>query len=81
MAKVVKKTPRPNETKILNSKELGLWVKHIRTKSELTRQDAANFCNISYNTFNNIENGKESVSIEKYLKVLAMLGLTLHIEE
>ena len=81
MAKIVKKTPHPNKTKIVNSKELGLWIKYIRTKSELTRQDAADFCNISYNTFNNIENGKESVSIEKYLKVLTMLGLTLNIEE
>jgi len=36
---------------------------------------------ISYNTFASIENGKESVSLEKYLKVLTMLGLTLNIQE
>ncbi len=81
MAKVVKKSPRPTETKILNSKDLGVWIKHARTKSMLTRQEAADFCNISYNTFKNIEDGKETVSIEKYLKVFAMLGLTLNIED
>lgn len=81
MAKVVKQTPRPKEKKILISKDLGLWIKHARTKSMLTRQEAASFCNMSYNTFKNIEDGKDTVSIEKYIKVLTMFGLSLSIED
>ncbi len=81
MAKVVKQTSQPTQTKILNSKELGSWIKYARTKSMLTRQEAADFCNMSYNTFKNIEDGKATVSIEKYLKASKMLGLSLSIEE
>ncbi len=81
MAKIVKKIPQPTQTKISSSRDLGLWIKHLRTKAMLNRQEAADFCNISYNTFKNIEDGKVSVSIEKYLKVSKMLGLTLKVEE
>ena len=81
MAKIVRKLPRPDENKILSSVELGAWIKHIRTKLMLTRKEASLFCNISYSTLLNIENGKGTVSIENYLKVASMLGLTLTIED
>lgn len=81
MAKVVKKLPRPTDNKILSSKELGAWIKHIRTKLMLNRKEASLFCNISYSTLLNIENGKGTVSIANYLKVASMLGLKLRIED
>ena len=81
MAKVVKKSPRPIDNKVLSSKELGSWIKHSRTKLMLNRKDASLFCNISYTTLLNIENGKGTVSIENYLKVASMLGLTLTIKD
>ncbi|MGK0256477.1 MAG: DNA-binding XRE family transcriptional regulator [Arcobacteraceae bacterium] len=81
MAKVVKRAPRPIENEILSSKELGAWIKHIRTKLMLNRKEAALFCNIAYSTLLNIENGKGTVSIENYLKVASMLGLKLRLED
>ena len=81
MAKVVRKLPRPVENKIFSSKELGAWIKHVRTNLMLNRKEASLFCNISYTTLLNIENGKGTVSIENYLKVASMLGLKLTIED
>jgi transcriptional regulator with XRE-family HTH domain len=77
MAKNVKISDKPNSNKIIDVKDIGKIVKYKRTLLGLTRQEVADFCNLSYITLQNIENGSEKTGLANVLKVMIRLGIEL----
>jgi y4mF family transcriptional regulator len=58
--------------------DLGLTIRKKRKKDGLTLQEAAAVCGVSYAFLSALENGKESVQLNKVLQVLNCLGIELH---
>ena len=77
MAKKVKISEKPTNNKITDVIDIGQTIKYKRTLLGLTRQEAADFCNISYITLQNIENGSEKSGVGNVLKVMMRLGITI----
>ena len=77
MAKNVKISVEPISNKIKDVKDIGKIVKYKRTLLGLTRQEVADFCNISYITLQNIENGSEKTGLGNVLKVMIRLGIEI----
>jgi DNA-binding XRE family transcriptional regulator len=81
MAKVVKISKKPSSNSITSIKDLGEHILYQRTKLQLSRQSAADFCGINYKTLENIEKGNDSCHISNVLQVAHMLGLNIKVEE
>jgi len=77
MAKNVKLSKEPIHNKIKDTKDIGQSIKYKRTLLGLTRQEVADFCNISYITLQNIENGSEKTGVGNVLKVMMRLGIEI----
>lgn len=63
--------------KIITAKDLGSIIKQKRKADGLTLEEAAAVCGVSYAFFSALENGKETVRLNKVLQVLACLGIEL----
>ena len=63
--------------KINNPKDLGKTIRQKRKSDGLTLEEAAAVCGVSYAFLSALENGKETVRLNKVLQVLACLGIEL----
>jgi len=63
--------------KIITAEDLGSIIRQKRKADGLTLEEAAAVCGVSYAFFSALENGKETVRLNKVLQVLASLGIEL----
>ena len=63
---------------IKTSENLGLIIRKKRKEDGLTLHDAAAICGVSHVFLSALENGKESVRLNKVLQVTACLGIEIH---
>jgi len=63
--------------KIMTPADIGLIIRQKRKNDGLTLEQAAAVCNVSYAFLSNLENGKETVRLNKVLQVLKCLGIEL----
>jgi len=63
--------------KIFTAEDLGSIIRQKRKADGLTLEEAAAVCGVSYAFFSALENGKETVRLNKVLQVLASLGIEL----
>jgi HTH-type transcriptional regulator/antitoxin HipB len=63
--------------KIVNPEDIGLIIRQKRKEDGLTLEDAAAVCGVSYAFLSALENGKETVRLNKVLQVMKCLGLEL----
>jgi HTH-type transcriptional regulator/antitoxin HipB len=63
--------------KITNSEDLGKIIKLKRKDDGLTLEEAAAVCGVSYAFLSALENGKETVRLNKVLQVARCLGIEL----
>ncbi len=63
--------------KITSSEDIGQFIKQKRKDDGLTLLEAAAICDVSYAFFSALENGKETVQLNKVLQVLRGLGIEL----
>lgn len=61
--------------------DISISVKKRRNQLKLTQADCAAFCGVGVRFFSELENGKETLQLDKVLHVLQMLGLNLHVVE
>lgn len=64
--------------KIVNPEDIGLIIRQKRKEDGLTLEDAAAVCGVSYAFLSALENGKETVRLNKVLQVMKCLGLELN---
>ena len=69
--------PEPDASEEIDSKWLGNMIRHLRTSHGITLQDAAGLCNLSKQTYNDIELGKGTVSVNSLFNVLTMFKIKL----
>jgi len=62
---------------ITTAEDLGRIIKQKRKADGLTLEEAAAVCGVSYAFLSALENGKETVRLNKVLQVLACLGIEL----
>lgn len=63
--------------KISTAEDLGSIIKQKRKADGLKLEEAAAVCGVSYAFLSALENGKESVRLNKVLQVLVCLGIEL----
>ncbi len=63
---------------IQNAGDLGALIRQKRKEDGLTLHDAAAICSVSHVFLSALENGKESVQLNKVLQVATCLGIELH---
>lgn len=63
--------------KILSAIDIGRIIKQKRKDDGLTLEDAAAVCGVSYAFLSALENGKETVRLNKVLQVIKCLGIEL----
>ena len=62
---------------IATPKDLGRIIRQKRIDDGLTLEEAAGVCGVSYAFLSALENGKETVQLNKVLQVTMCLGLEL----
>lgn len=75
--KRVKQTEKPDFENISSSEDFGKIVQYRRTSLGLTKQMAANLCNINERTMDKIEKGNVAVGLNNALKVANALGIEI----
>lgn len=63
--------------KITSATDIGRIIKQKRKDDGLTLEDAAAVCGVSYAFLSALENGKETVRLNKVLQVIKCLGIEL----
>ena len=63
--------------KISSAIDIGRIIKQKRKDDGLTLEDAAAVCGVSYAFMSALENGKETVRLNKVLQVIKCLGIEL----
>jgi transcriptional regulator with XRE-family HTH domain len=63
--------------KISSAEDIGRLIKQKRKDDGLTLEDAAAVCGVSYAFMSALENGKETVRLNKVLQVLQCLSIDL----
>ena len=63
--------------KITNAEDIGRIIKQKRKEDGLTLEEAAAVCGVSYAFMSALENGKETVRLNKVFQVLKCLGIEL----
>jgi len=63
---------------ITTAGDLGSLIRKKRKEDGLTLHDAAALCGVSHVFLSALENGKESVQLNKVLQVAACLGIEIH---
>ena len=61
--------------KIITAQDIGQIVRNKRKADGLTLEDAAAVCGVSYAFLSALENGKETVRLNKVLQVASCLGV------
>ncbi len=61
--------------------DLGHAIRHKRKTDRLTLEEAAALCGVSYAFLSALENGKETVRLNKVLQVLHSLGIELDLSD
>lgn len=79
MAKRVTISPKPQILNITKPEEIGMYIKHLRTKLNYTQREAAGLCNLSPSAFLNLERGNPNTSIASILHVCSMLGIKIEL--
>lgn len=67
--------------KVQQVNDISISVKKRRNQLKLTQAECAAFCGVGVRFFSELENGKETLQLDKVLHVLQMLGLNLHVVE
>lgn len=62
---------------ISSAEDMGRIIKQKRKEDGLTLEEAAAVCGVSYAFLSTLENGKETVRLNKVLQVLHCLGIEL----
>jgi len=62
---------------IITSEDIGRIIKQKRKADGLTLEEAAGLCGVSYAFLSALENGKETVRLNKVLQVMKCLGIEL----
>lgn len=63
--------------KIASAEDIGRIIKQKRKDDGLTLEEAAGVCGVSYAFLSALENGKETVRLNKLLQVVKSLGIEL----
>ena len=63
--------------KITNPEDIGRIIRQKRKSDGLTLEEAAAVCGVSYAFLSALENGKETVRLNKVLQVINCLGIEL----
>ncbi len=63
--------------KIIKAEELGRFIKQKRKEDGLTLEETAALCGVSYAFLSALENGKETIRLNKVLQVLQCLSIDL----
>jgi HTH-type transcriptional regulator/antitoxin HipB len=63
--------------RIAAAKDIGQIIKQKRKENGLTLEEAAAVCGVSYAFLSALENGKETVRLNKVLQVIECLGIEL----
>ena len=63
---------------VTHADDIGKLVRLKRRQDGLTLEQAAAICGVSYAFFSALENGKQTVRLNKVLQVLQTLGIELH---
>jgi len=63
--------------KIFSAEDIGRIVRQKRKEDGLTLEEAAAICGVSYAFLSALENGKETVRLNKVLVVIKYLGIEL----
>ena len=63
--------------KIANAEDIGRIVRRKRKADGLTLEEAAAVCGVSYAFLSALENGKQTVQLNKLLQVFTCLGIEL----
>ena len=63
--------------KVKTAEDLGQVIRKKRKEDGLTLHDAAAICGVSHVFLSALENGKETVQLNKVLKVTACLGIEI----
>ncbi len=61
--------------------DLGQAIRHKRKTDHLTLEETAALCGVSYAFLSALENGKETVRLNKVLQVLHSLGIELDLSD
>jgi len=67
-----------NAMKITSAEDIGRIIRLKRKGDGLTLEEAAAVCGVSYAFMSALENGKETVRLNKVLQVLHCLGIDLN---
>ncbi len=67
--------------KIVTPEDLGRIIRQKRKDDGLTLEQAAAVCNVSYAFLSALENGKETVRLNKVLQVIKCLGIELEAKQ
>lgn len=65
------------EMNIVSAEDIGRIIRQKRKDDGLTLEEAAAICGVSYAFFSALENGKETVRLNKVLQVVKCLGIEL----
>ena len=63
--------------RITKAEDVGRIIKQKRKEDDLTLEEAAAVCGVSYAFMSALENGKETVRLNKVFQVLKCLGIEL----
>lgn len=63
--------------KVITATDIGKIVRQKRKEDGLTLEEAAGICGVSYAFLSALENGKETVRLNKVLQVTKCLGIEL----
>ncbi|MCQ2122865.1 MAG: hypothetical protein MJZ25_01640 [Fibrobacter sp.] len=67
--------------RILQVSDISALVKSRRSQLNLTQAECAAFCGVGIRFFSELENGKETLQLNKVLHVIQMMGLNVHLVE
>lgn len=71
-----------NENVIKEARQMfGLTFRNLRLEKELTQTQVGEFCGVSYQTINKIEQGKFAYSIDLLFKLSVVLEFTINLEQ
>lgn len=65
------------EVVLHSSKDIANLIRERRKELGYTQSDVASFCGVGLRFFSELENGKETLQLEKVLKVINVLGIDL----
>lgn len=66
--------------RITTMAELGALIREERMRQKLTQTDLAGISGVGITFISQLENGKETVEMERVIRVLTMLGIDLYAE-